>query len=325
MIEPAFSNRSPSPEDAISLLKRNLGKEVASITRFQRGYAHYVYDVRTSDGNSFVVRMTTPAQSPVFRSAIYWHARLTRAGVPLAEIFAHDAEPLDGSFPYIIMERFPGRDLNDAYPGLTPREKKAIATRLVDIQGAVKSLPRGSGFGFATSYEDASLHSSWLDVLRSQLKRSRQRIRDVGAVDPIHVDHVEARLQGNERYFSEVAPEAFLDDTTTKNVIIHNGTVSGIVDTDYVCFGDQLFTVALTRMSLLSSGFETDYIDYWCSCLHLDTTQRKALNLYTALFCVDFLGELGHQFNRASNPAVNRNKVAQLLLIFNDLLGTALS
>lgn len=46
-----------------------------------------------------------------------------------------------------------------------------------------------------------------------------------------------------DSYTSEVKPTPFLDDTTTKNVIINDGKLSGIVDVDYVNFGDHLLTL----------------------------------------------------------------------------------
>jgi len=33
----------------------------------------------------------------------------------------------------------------------------------------------------------------------------------------------------------------FLDDLTTKNVIVQDGVLQGVVDFDHVCYGDPLF------------------------------------------------------------------------------------
>lgn len=90
----------------------------------------------------------------------------------------------------------------------------------------------------------------------------------------------------------------FLDDTTTKNVLIDQGQLSGIVDVDTVCFGDPLLTPALTQMALLKSAFDTDYISFWAEALLLNLGGRRHLALYTAIFCVIFLSELGQQFNK---------------------------
>lgn len=96
--------------------------------------------------------------------------------------------------------------------------------------------------------------------------------------------------------------------------------MSGIVDVDVVCFGDPLFVVALTRMALLSRAYSTDYIDFWCDELALDATGRRALGVYTALFCVIFMGEIGQRFNRDEPIPADPVLVERYLTIFENLL-----
>jgi hypothetical protein len=96
--------------------------------------------------------------------------------------------------------------------------------------------------------------------------------------------------------------------------------LSGIVDVDWICFGDPLFTVALTQMSLLSLRYDTDYIGYWLDELDPTPERRAALTLYTAIFAVDFLGELGQRFNRDAAPVVDAGEVDHLVAILDRLL-----
>lgn len=53
-------------------------------------------------------------------------------------------------------------------------------------------------------------------------------------------------------------------------------------------------------MALMSSGAELDYIDYWCDRIQANEEQRSVLRIYTALFCVDFMREVGQAFNKES-------------------------
>jgi aminoglycoside phosphotransferase (APT) family kinase protein len=176
--------------------------------------------------------------------------------------------------------------------------RSAVAGAIVDIQRRVGTLPPASGFGFATSYADTSLHANWLGVVLADLERSRQRIAAAGVVDVRHIERVDRQVEAYAPYLRAIDSRPFLDDLTTKNVLIHEGWLSGVVDTDCVCFGDPLFTVALTWMALLSQRLETDYIDYWREHMQLTSEQERALRLYTAVFCVNFLGELGQRFNK---------------------------
>ena len=89
-------------------------------------------------------------------------------------------------------------------------------------------------FGWAAIGRDGHLRS-WTDVFAK-------------AVSPTHVDDgtlvggLRARLctlRGRlEPYLRAVRPVAFLDEVTTKNVIVHNGELRGIIDVDYICFDD---------------------------------------------------------------------------------------
>jgi len=104
-------------------------------------------------------------------------------------------------------------------------------------------------------------------------------------------------------------------------VIVHEGRLSGIVDVDVVCFGDPLLTLALTRMALLTRGFDLDYADAWAQELELDAAAHDRLRVYTALCCVDFVGELGQRFNRDAAPPVDPAEVAKLVGILDGLVG----
>jgi aminoglycoside phosphotransferase (APT) family kinase protein len=140
-------------------------------------------------------------------------------------------------------------------------------------------------------------------------------------VDAEPVSRVERSAERLARYLARVRPTALLDDTTTKNVIVNEGRVSGIVDVDLICFGDPLFPVALTRTALVNAGQDQDYVDCWCELLALSAEQHSVLNFYTALFCVDFLGELGHRFNREGPIPVDAGRPERLLGLLDEQLG----
>jgi aminoglycoside phosphotransferase (APT) family kinase protein len=310
----------PSARTAATLVERRLGVAVEMIERFQSGLANYVYDVRLVDGRRLVARLAHgPDAQATTRAAVYWNRLLRPRGVPLPQLLGWELRPPAGA-PYLLLERLPGRELGEVFPTLTRAQQRALAGRIVDIQRAVGQLPDGPGYGFASSYRATDLLPSWAAVLRAELARAREWITGAGVVDVAHVARVEACLPAFAAYCATIAPRPFLDDTTTKNVIIHDGQLSGIVDVDCLCFGDPLYTVALTRMALLSRGWETAYIDDWLELLAVDAAQRAALELYTAIFCVNFLGELGQAFNRDAPAPVNEAHVARLLRVLDSTL-----
>ena len=66
-----------------------------------------------------------------------------------------------------------------------------------------------------------------------------------------------------------------------------------------------VYEVALTRMALLSMRSPTDYVDAWCEAMEPGTAPADRLDLYTALHCVAFLGEIGQSFNREEPKATD--------------------
>ncbi|HEV2708369.1 MAG TPA: aminoglycoside phosphotransferase family protein [Pyrinomonadaceae bacterium] len=313
-------NYLPDKQLAADIVQKSMGESVLAVDRFSTGGCHFVYDVTTESQHSFVVRIARPSNKEFLVGATYWHRLLKPRGVPLPSILYSDIEAVTSPFPYMIIERLPGEDLGTVYPQLSRDEKRALAVEMSHIQEIAGTLPPGKGYGFVSSYESDSFLKTWTDVLLSSLARSRRRIQAIGAVDSRHVDRVAEKIARHEGYFSQVKPRCFLDDTTTRNVIVDDGKLSGIVDVDFVCFGDYLFPIALTRMSLLNTGFDLDYIDFWCEAAHVTEEQREVLQFYTALFCVDFMGELGQTFNQESAQAVKAEEIERLSSILDMLL-----
>jgi len=126
------------------------------------------------------------------------------------------------------------------------------------------------------------------------------------------VDAAEAAAERFADHLAQINPTPFLHDITTKNVIVHHGQLTGIVDVDDLCFGDSLLLIALIQMALLAHGLDPAYVEEWLDIIGPDAQQRAALDLYTLQCCVDFMGELGQRFNRAQAAPVDPHYLARL-------------
>jgi aminoglycoside phosphotransferase (APT) family kinase protein len=270
-------------------------EEIQSIKRFPTGLVHYVYDVVTKGNRRFVVRVAAPENRSLLESGVYWSKKLRPLGVPLPEILYVET---GADIPYVVLERVAGKDLGEVYSALTSTEKREIAASVNDVQQRVSRLPSGSGFGFVSSYESGFPASSWSAVVDRSLARTRRRIESACIVDASFVEAIEAVVPLFDHYFNRIQPTPFLDDITTKNVMISDGRLTGVVDVDQVCFGDPIFTIALTRMALMSTGAKLDYVEYWCDRIQATRAQRSALSLYSGVFCIDFMSEIGQRFNK---------------------------
>ena len=284
-------------QTAAGIFSDHFPDSIARITRFPTGLCHYVYEVATSGGPSYVVRIAPPATREYMEGGVYWGRRLRDSGVPIPTVYA---TRLGDPLSYTVMERLPGNDLGHVYAAMSSSAKRDLATEIAAIQQTVGEWPKPRRYGFASSYEQIETDgaASWGDVVEADIARSEGRIREVGRIDPAFVERAREVAEAHERYFSAVRPTPFLDDTTTKNVIVADGVLSGIVDTDQVCFGDPLFTIGLTKMALLSAGHDTEYIEYWLAAIDADAEARRVVDVYTLVFCVNFMSELGQTFNR---------------------------
>ncbi len=309
---------APTEQDARRILRDALGKEIRTIRRFPTGLAHYVYDVVTTDGEALVIRLTRPDMKAHFAGALRWYEPLKSRGVPLPMLYFSSLDEAQFGFPVLIMERLHGRDLDAVYPRLSAAQKHALAERIVAIQQAAASLPLGKGYGFALSPDDPGLRASWLGVLEGSLGRSAGRLNSAQLDESAAFARLRKTIDAHKSYFERVPPTCFLDDTTTKNVLIdRNGALSGIVDVDMVAYGDPLFTLSLTRMALLARGYDLAYTDDWAALLHLTADQERAVHLYTALFALDFMSEMGQRFNQDAAIPVDQAQLARFRSILD--------
>jgi aminoglycoside phosphotransferase (APT) family kinase protein len=306
-------DKNPTANDVKEILLDTLGKKVIKVSRLNTGNAHFVFEIITGQKEKMVVRLTRAVSVSSFKSAIYWYPKLKEKGVPLPELYYSS---LYTKYPVMVLEQLPGKDLGELYTNLSLIDKKNLAAEMVAIQKTVHSLPKVNSFSYACSADDSKLHSSWTDVLLANLERSKYRLEKADNAPYEEIDQVRKVLR-KHTYFEKIEPVAFLDDTTTKNVLVDEGKISGIVDVDYIAFGDPLLTVALTMASLRFKGFDTYYTDHWANLLELNSDQQKALHIYAAIFYIDFWSEFGQIFNQKkplSGSESNRNKLKVLIL-----------
>jgi len=311
---------TPTLDDLRAIAREAMGSDLVSAKRFATGNCHYVYDAGLADGRAMVLRIAKPENRSYLVGAVHWSGILRPMGFPLPEILHARLEEGCTPYPYLVLERLPGSDLGEVYSRLSAPEKKALADRLASMQKMAGSLPEGAGFGFQSDPGIPPPFASWEEAMDRGIERSALWIEQAGVVDERRVDVLRGAARRMKGYFDTIRPRSFLDDITTKNVLIEHGKLSGIVDVDEMCYGDRVAHVGLTRMALMGEDLDLSYIEYWCQALSLDDMQRRALDFYTAESCLCFLGEQGQRFNRDEAQPVRRETVARLERIFDGLV-----
>ncbi len=211
-----------------------------------------------------------------------WLKKLTEIDIPIPKVISKGHWE---GFDFIILTYIEGKDLGIVYSSLTQTEKQQIAQELVSIQKKAASL----------NLETAP-DWSWFSYLNDLLNRAEERIAQNGYFDVSKVEQLRQEMKKLESYFSAIPPTPFLDDISTKNLMIHHGKISGIVDIDEMGFGDPLIYVALTYIALRNDEQPTDYVDYILAEMKLNAEEKRAFLFYSLLYCVDFMGERGMTF-----------------------------
>lgn len=311
------------PDTAIArVIAMSFGRRaVDRIIRFPTGLCHHVFDVMFVGGEQVVVRIANQGNERLLSGAVYWQKRLRTAGIPVARILGADLEKRVFPFAYLILDRLAGTDLGEVYPGLSAVSKLQLARQIAGLQQAMTQLPQGAGFGEAMSYDEPGPHHSWAGFVQTYVETCRARVRAGSALAVADISRLAGAASALESSFSGVKALPFLDDITTKNVIVTpEGRLSGIVDTDTVFFGDHLFPLALARAALAKAGYDSIYADAWSDELELTESSRACLSFYTALFAAMILSEHGRQFNREQAVEFDRASITRLRALLDDEL-----
>ena len=244
------------------------------------GQGNYVYIVECN-GTEYVVRCSS--ESDVYDTSIFWLKKLALIDVPVPKVIAKGKY---NEYEYLILSYIEGKDIGIVYDRLTDEDKRVIAKEIVHIQNQVSTL----------EVEALEPDWSWSTFINYMLERATERIVKNGYFEVEKVERLKGQLGQLEEYFAGVRPVAYLDDISSKNLLVHNGQISGIIDIDWMGIGDKLTFVALTNMALLNMEYDTDYVKYILEEMQVNDVEKKAFLFYTLMYCVDFMGERGMQF-----------------------------
>ena len=272
------------------------------IERCGTGIANYVFIVSTADGK-FVLRCSREADA--YRDTVDWLRRLAACDIPVPAVLAKGKY---GEYSYVILSYIPGDDIGNVYSGLSDGEKRWIAGEVIAVQRKAAGLDIPTDAGW-----------TWNRFIDEMLERAEERIRKNHYFDVEKVRIIKGLRQEIQEYLDRVRPVPYLDDISTKNLLIDGGRLSGIVDIDWIGLGDVLTFAALTRVALLNMDLDDRYVDYLLEELRPNAIEYRAFVFYCLLYCVDFMGERGTRFLDRTVP-VNEQIICRLNRIFDGLM-----
>lgn len=98
---------------------------------------------------------------------------------------------------------------------------------------------------------------------------------------------------------------------TIKNVIVRDGELQGIVDFDWVCYGDPLYMIGLTQTAVVSDiGPDgMPYIDELRTQWGADADQRAVIDFYSMVHALQFIG-----FHKKNGSDTERCRLRSFLI-----------
>ena len=195
---------------------KDFGKEPKDIYRNETGLSSYVY-IAAYDQEKFVIKISE--NENIISGSTFWFNNLKNLDLPIPKIISMNIT----QYPfYCIMTFLEGEDLGKVYTSLTENQKKDIAKQMFYYQNEAKKILSVNGYGYLNSYEDnINKKSSWKEVVYGQIKRAEERITKNKIFSNNYVNSVKKYFKYFDKYFSEIKPNPFFDDLTTKNVLIN--------------------------------------------------------------------------------------------------------
>jgi aminoglycoside phosphotransferase (APT) family kinase protein len=271
--------------DIRQLIVEVLGVAPLKIEYMSFGHTNKVFSVELPE-DQVIIRINKDAGA--LSKTSYNISVLKSLGLPVPTVIQTDETMKKYPFSYTILRKIEGRDLRYEIGKMTKEQLIKLAKEIVSIQKIVSSLPKGEGFGWVP-INDKGPFSSWMEIIDRDFHTHISSVEN--EIYSNQIKDVELLKNRFNDYFNQVEPICFLDDITIKNVIVLDGKLQGIIDLDWVCYGDPLYMIGLTQTAIISDIGEASnqYIEELCNQWEVTPFQRKIINFYSLLHAFRFI------------------------------------
>ncbi|MGA3065582.1 MAG: phosphotransferase [Tepidisphaeraceae bacterium] len=299
---PDVLREAPTADAVAGLAGRVLGVRPLRVAR----------QTLTSSGNAVYRVYLTGGDSIAFRFSpwprMFAHTRqnldeLRALGLPVQTVLAAGRTESGGS--YVILDWVPGRDLIHELDGMSPAQMSLLAEQVVECQRRLGHLPQSTHFFGWAPIGGNGTYANWTEVFGDTIPPST-------ADDGTPFGKLRARLcalrNDLQPYLATVRATPFLDDLTTKNILVENGVLTGLIDLDFICYGDPLLAVGATMTSIAADCPESAgyYADELIRFSDPPAARRRTIWFYAALWAVGCLSLSGAAGDPARDQALMR-------------------
>lgn len=287
--------------------EKHLGGTPTEIIRMTIGMCNEVYELKYESA-SFILRMNQEKEwiygthkfLPLFQ----------KLQIKTPKLIAEDYTKTEFPFCYQIQNKLKGKDLGLVIDKLSSSNLKQIAKEISDIFDKFNTLPETEGFGLLTGMREEK-RENLLDGIENQRTTILQRNQSSNVIDAEILEIYNEILDSYKNYFLSVKSKLYYDDICSKNVMIHNGRFTGLVDLDFLIKGDYLEAIGRMIASWHGEVAGERYIEEIIKLQTLDEFQKKIIRVYAIMNLMLWTSEEGIRFNGNSTGEVNWENVAK--------------
>jgi aminoglycoside phosphotransferase (APT) family kinase protein len=289
------------------VIKKHFNESPKEVVRMTTGICNEVYLVKLND-KSVIVRMNEQDRSlkgsslniPVFKSK----------GLKVPDILFEDYSKQTIPYGYQIMSLIEGKDLGHVIQGLNPEELKSIAEEVSGILVKLSDLPTNGKFGWIDN-SDFKLVDSWFEVMQRMYYEIADRNEKTDVVGSELLNLSSDLIAKHKEYFDKVPSKYVYDDLSGKNVMIKDGKFNGLVDLDQIMYGDFLEPIGRIKASWYGTEYGKIYTDAVMNYLNLNNEQQEMVTVYAILNRINWLSEIGVQFNQNTSTSIDPKRVGE--------------
>ncbi len=293
--------------DAIlKIAQKEFGRTPDSVTRMTTGICNEVYTVAIGE-REYIFRLK---DEPRYMLGSHNNIPLFRSkGIPVPEILAEDYSKTWLPVAFQIQSKLAGRDLGEVIETLSDDELKAIGAEVANVFRQLSTVPNNGRFGVLWG-DDKDLVDSWSAEVARVTRVVTAWGKQTGVLDD-KLEHVLNKVNSEYRsYFDRIRPYTYYGDIAGKNVMVHEGRFSGLVDLDSLAQGDPLEAVGRIKASWYGTRHGNVYSEAVQEALGLPPEQRRIVTMYALLNRTFGTLENGVQFNRNTSRVVDRDREA---------------
>lgn len=287
------------------VISRHFNEKPLFVEKMTTGLINEVYKV-TLNKQTVIIRMNN-RQTNMIGSELNIPL-FKQVGITVPSLLYSDYTKKYIPYVYQILTMIDGVDLGKVIETLNSAQLENLAKTISEVIDKIENIPSVNRYGLLCEGNIEAMFSTWQEYIEQYLHEGVQRAKHLKTIDDEIISFIQTLPQKYSEYFSTVKPTPYYEDMCSKNVMIENGIFSGLVDLDYLSFGDYLDAFGRIYASWNGKTYGDSYLNYLYEIRNLTTFQKNMVLIYGLMHKFNWSSENGVQFNSNTTSTINWEK-----------------